>query len=180
MFSIKCESKDKAKLHDLVPFQGDLKKRTPQDIQELKQSIMTEGLLMPFAVWMHEDKNYLLDGHGRLQALTELAVEHPDMNILMIDFPCIFISAETEMDARKALLQITSSYGKITKQGVKQFTVSIPGYVAPSIKKFVAKPEKAKVTAPKSDKTVIRIRVDNDKAPQVFDILRQMSFIEVL
>ena len=57
---------------------------------------------------------------------------------------------ETEDGARKALLQITSAYGKITKTGVKQFCVSIPDYKAPSIAKFVSKPVKAKEAKPQA------------------------------
>ena len=178
---IKCKTKDTIKLTDCTPFQGNLKKRTQQDIESLKESLQREGLLMPFAVWKSEGKNYLLDGHGRKEALVQLAVD--DANLLTVDWPCIFIEADTEDEARKALLQITSSYGKITKTGVKQFTVSIPDYVAPSIAKFVT-PKKTEVkpvaAKPAAQKSVIKIRVDNDKKAQVLDILKQFSFIEVI
>ena len=181
---IKCTTKDTIKLTECVPFQGNLKKRTPQDIAELKDSLLREGLLMPFAVWDHDDKKYLLDGHGRKEALVQLAVE--DASRLNVDWPCIYIRADTEDDARKALLQITSSYGKITKTGVKQFTVSIPDYKAPSIAKFVAKPVTKKVEAvdpvqrPNQDKVVLKVSVTKDKVSEVKKILEQFDFIKVL
>lgn len=181
---IKCTTKDTIKLTECVPFQGNLKKRTPQDIAELKDSLLREGLLMPFAVWDHDDKKYLLDGHGRKEALVQLAVE--DASLLNVDWPCIYIRADTEDDARKALLQITSSYGKITKTGVKQFTVSIPDYKAPSIAKFVAKPVTKKVEAvdpvqrPNQDKVVLKVSVTKDKVSEVKKILEQFDFIKVL
>ncbi len=181
---IKCTTKDTIKLTECVPFQGNLKKRTPQDIAELKESLLREGLLMPFAVWDHDDKKYLLDGHGRKEALVQLAVE--DANLLNVDWPCIYIKADTEDDARKALLQITSSYGKITKTGVKQFTVSIPDYKAPSIAKFVAKPVTKKVEAvdpvqrPNQDKVILKVSVTKDKVSEVKKILEQFDFIKVL
>lgn len=181
---IKCTTKDTIKLTECVPFQGNLKKRTPQDIAELKDSLLREGLLMPFAVWDHDDKKYLLDGHGRKEALVQLAVE--DASLLSVDWPCIYIRADTEDDARKALLQITSSYGKITKTGVKQFTVSIPDYKAPSIAKFVAKPVTKKVEAvdpvqrPNQDKVVLKVSVTKDKVSEVKKILEQFDFIKVL
>ena len=181
---IKCTTKDTIKLTECVPFQGNLKKRTPQDIAELKDSLLREGLLMPFAVWDHDDKKYLLDGHGRKEALVQLAVE--DASLLNVDWPCIYIRADTEDDARKALLQITSSYGKITKAGVKQFTVSIPDYKAPSIAKFVAKPVTKKVEAvdpvqrPNQDKVVLKVSVTKDKVSEVKKILEQFDFIKVL
>lgn len=181
---IKCTTKDTIKLTECVPFQGNLKKRTPQDIAELKDSLLREGLLMPFAVWDHEGKKYLLDGHGRKEALVQLAVE--DASLLNVDWPCIYIRADTEDDARKALLQITSSYGKITKTGVKQFTVSIPDYKAPSIAKFVAKPVTKKVEAvdpvqrPNQDKVILKVSVTKDKVSEVKKILEQFDFIKVL
>lgn len=181
---IKCTTKDTIKLTECVPFQGNLKKRTPQDIAELKDSLLREGLLMPFAIWDHDDKKYLLDGHGRKEALVQLAVE--DANLLNVDWPCIYIKADTEDDARKALLQITSSYGKITKTGVKQFTVSIPDYKAPSIAKFVAKPVTKKVDAvdpvqrPNQDKVILKVSVTKDKVSEVKKILEQFDFIKVL
>ncbi len=181
---IKCSTKDTIKLTECVSFQGNLKKRTPQDIEELKKSLLREGLLMPFAVWLHDDKKYLLDGHGRKEALIQLAVE--DAGLLSIDWPCVYIEADSEDNARKALLQITSAYGKITKSGVKQFTVSIPDYVAPAIAKFKPKVAKqkvinAQVSLPiESVKRVIKIRVDPDKEAQLLSILRQFDFIEVV
>lgn len=181
---IKCSTKDSVKLTDVVPFQGNLKKRTESDIKTLKESLLREGLLMPFAVWDHDGKKFLLDGHGRKEALVQLAVE--DANLLTIDWPCIYVQADTEDDARKALLQITSSYGKITKTGVKQFCVSIPDYKAPSINKFVAKPLVKKaamvdpVQRPNQDKVVLKVRIDKDKVDEVKDILAQFKFIEVL
>lgn len=181
---IKCTTKDKIKLTECVPFQGNLKKRTAQDIAELKDSLLREGLLMPFAVWDHDDKKYLLDGHGRKEALVQLAVE--DASLLNVDWPCIYIRADTEDDARKALLQITSSYGKITKTGVKQFTVSIPDYKAPSIAKFVARPVTKKTEAtdpvqrPNQDKVILKVSVTKDKVSEVKKILGQFDFIKVL
>ena len=182
MIKINCETKDTVKLTDMTPFQGSLKKRTEQDIEDLKQSLITEGLMMPFAIWVHEDKKYLLDGHGRKEALTRLAVD--DVGLLSVDWPCIYIEAMTEDDARKALLQITSSYGKVTKSGYKQFCVSIPNYKAPVIAKFMPKPVKVKnidkAKQPNATKTIIKVRVSNDKVVQVLDIFKQFDFIEVL
>lgn len=181
MIKINCESSDTLKLIDMVPFQGELKKRTDSDIFELQESLKTEGLMMPFAIWKHEGKCFLLDGHGRKEALIKLAVT--DSDILSNEWPVIYVNAGTEDEARKALLQITSSYGKITKAGVKQFCVSIPDYRAPAISKFVAKPVTKNIkTVEKSvpTKTIIKIRVDNDKVEQVRSILKEFAFIEVI
>lgn len=183
MIKFNCSTKDTVKLTDCVHFQGNLKKRTQKDLDALKESLENEGLMMPFAIWRHDDVNYLLDGHGRKEALVQMAMSDP--SILAYEYPCLFIEAKTEDDARKALLQITSQYGKITKTGVKQFTITIPDYVAPSIQKFVIKTNNASKNVPvketpESDKCVLRIQVDALKLPQVKEILNQFDFIKIL
>lgn len=178
MVKIMCSTRDGIALKDIVPFQGTLKRREQSDISELKASILREGLLMPFAVWRHDGKDFLLDGHGRLEALLQLAVENND--ILEEAFPVVFVQAETEEEARKALLQITSSYGKITKKGAVEFMAKIPDYVAPSVKRYVSVP-KARVNGPAMpDKQVIRISVPKDKAKDVRKVLASIDYIEVL
>ena len=181
MLKINCESDATLKLTDMVAFQGNLKKRTDEDISALQESLKTEGLMMPFAVWKHEGKNYLLDGHGRKEALIRMATATPEL--LNAEWPVVYVNADTEDEARKALLQITSSYGKITKAGVKQFCVSIPNYKAPVINKFVTKsvPVKKQVAEKSAPtKTIIKIRVDSDKVEQVRSILKEFAFIEVI
>lgn len=176
---IKCKTEESMLITDMVPFQGNLKKRTEQDIHDLQESLNNEGLLMPFAIWK-SDKNYLLDGHGRRQAIMGLIDQDP--SLLQVKWPVIIIEAADEDSARKALLQITSSYGKITKQGVKQFCVSIPDYKAPAINKFSPKPIKDKkpVKVNPNQKVILKIRVNQDKLSEVREILSSVNYIEVL
>jgi ParB-like chromosome segregation protein Spo0J len=72
MIDIKCKTNDTLKIGQVQPFQGDLKKRTEKDTEDLACSILRDGLLMPFVVWRHDSINSLLDGHGRLNALNDL------------------------------------------------------------------------------------------------------------
>lgn len=180
MIKVNCESKDSLKLTEMEPFQGKLKKRTPQDIEALSNSLVAEGMMMPFVIWRNGDKKYLLDGHGRKEALVRLAVEDP--KVLEADWPVIYVDAEDEDAARKALLQITSQYGKITKIGYKAFTATIPDYKAPCVAKFMPKPAsdkpKAKVKVP--DTVILKIKVKRDRLDQVKEVFGQFDFIEVL
>lgn len=178
MITIKCTAPEKVLLSTLIPFQGDLKKRTDEEVQALADSITEEGLLMPFAVWRNDGNNYLLDGHGRLAALTLLSVA--DDTISKQKLPAVFVEAETEDEAKKALLQITSSYGKITKKGAVKFTASIPEYHAPSIDKFVHKKVVHRKTASKPSGVMIRICVPEDKETAVREILAKVNYITVL
>lgn len=179
MITVNCSSPTTIKLSDLTPFQDDLKKRDQVDILNLAKSLSDEGMMMPFAIWQHNGKNFILDGHGRLAALTELALQ--DNDILSQDFPCIVIAAPTEIVARQALLQITSSYGKITKKGAIKFCATIPEYHAPAINRFVHKPKKKRVTEEnKNNETVVRVAVQSDKAEEFLNILKGVSYVRIL
>jgi len=178
MLKIMCHTSDVITLGKLTPFQGDLKKRTGKDIKTLADSIRDEGLLMPFVVWRKDDVNFLLDGHGRLAALTELALQ--DEDIVTQALPVLYIDTDTEEQAKKMLLQITSSYGKISREGALKFCASIPSYHAPAINKFVHKRPSRHKAAQKPDSTLLRIRVAGDKVQAVLELFKSVDYIEVL
>ena len=179
MIQIMNDVQDKLMLDQIVPFQGDLKKRTAKQVDELAASILTEGLLMPFAIWVNEKgENLLLDGHGRLAALNKLAETDP--NVMLQEYPVVYIAADTEEQARKSLLQITSSYGSITRQGVAKFCAKIPEYKAPSINKFTHPAQKRPKKEQRPGETIMRISVDINKLQEVLDIFNQVPFIHVL
>jgi hypothetical protein len=159
----------------MQPFQGNLKKRTDKDIDDLKESILTDGLLMPFALWQHDDILHILDGHGRYAALIKIALEDP--SILTQAFPAVIIDAEDETAAQKALLQIISSYGKVTKVGLARFATGVTNYKAPILTKL-STPVKYK----KSEDTfeVIRIKVPKEISSKVREILKGVQGVEVI
>ena len=179
MIALKCQTETTTRLSKLVPFQGELKKRTDEDIAGLAESIQNEGLLMPFAVWEHDDKHYLLDGHGRMAALIHMALHDPE--ILQQDLPCVIVKADTEEAARKALLQIVSICGRINPKGVLEFSSSVLDYKAPVLAKVQRKIERkaAKQVDPNAD-VVIKIKVKPDKVDEVKSILSQVSFIKLM
>lgn len=179
MIGVLCGSDAHLKLGELKAFQGNLKKRTDDDVKELVGSLQREGLIMPFVVWRNEaGDNLLLDGHGRLQAIERMA--EVDASLLEQDFPVLYVAAKSEQDARKLLLQITSSYGKITKRGAQQFCRDITGYRAPSVNRLLYRELKPKKLEERSMNRIIRISVPEDKAQDVEDLLKQVSYIKVL
>jgi hypothetical protein len=171
MVNIKCETAVTRKLHELKPFQGELKKRTSADIEALKQSILTEGLIMPIAVW----GEYILDGHGRYEVLKDIA---PD-----IEVPVVEIEAATEEEARKQLLQIVSVYGKINKAGLVKFTAAIPEYKAAPVMKITApiiKRQPVQGELRESDDVIIRLKIKKTVAGKLIEMLSQTEGVEVL
>ena len=84
-----------------------------------------------------------------------------------------------EENARKALLQITSSYGSVTKKGVVNFTATIADYRAPVVDKALKRHSLKKTAAPKAKK-IIRIAVSPSDYDRILALLKQTSDIEVL
>lgn len=179
MIQIKCsDTGDTASLTELIAFQGESKKRSEQDIRDLGQSLLEDGLLQPFSVW-RTDTGVLkvLDGHGRKAALEHLALENPD--ILDQLFPVILIEADTEEEAIKACLQMMSTCGKINKAGVVKFAAPVIGYKAPIVMKSTAKAVKVK-TESKPNKVIIGVEVDKDKVSQLITILKDVEGVNVI
>lgn len=178
MISIKCSSPDTAKLVDMTPFQGELKKRTEQDLSNLGQSLLDDGLLMPFALWQAPDNTlYILDGHGRMQALVRLALSYPA--ILEQEYPVLLITADTEDEARKALLQITSTYGRFNKKAVVQFAAPILDYKAPILVKSQRVVQRTDKPDVDNSRVIVRLSVAKDKVKQLSALLKQVEGVEV-
>ena len=98
-------------LADLTPFQGNLKDLDDARYAKLKASILAEGFMAPVFMW--QDK--ILDGHQRT---TVLNGEGWDVEG---GVPVIEIQADTEADAARKLLKLTSAYGKPVAEGVFDF-----------------------------------------------------------
>jgi hypothetical protein len=76
-------------------------------------------------VWKYDDgvdkKNYVLDGHGRLQALQSLQKEGYEIP----ELPIATIEADSIESAKQKLLQMNSRYGKLNIAGFQVFVEDI-------------------------------------------------------
>ena len=70
---INCTGSDTIQLHELTEFQGELKERSAGDVEKIIKSIKKHGFSFPFFVWKNDGKNNVIDGHGRLKALQQMA-----------------------------------------------------------------------------------------------------------
>lgn len=66
---ITCKTHDTLPIHELTEFQGNLKKRSDKDFDKIEKSIKKHGFSFPFFVWVNNNTNYVLDGHGCLGTL---------------------------------------------------------------------------------------------------------------
>ena len=115
---IKCKCKDYLKFDELTEFQGELKIRDDSDIDKIVRSVLKHGFCFPFFVWSHDGINHVLDGHGRFRAMMRL----DELGYKIPDLPVVFVDCKDERSARDLLLRLNSSYGKMTKQSVLDFT----------------------------------------------------------
>lgn len=60
----------KLKLNELKPYNNNAKIHTPEQIEQIKNSIKQFGMNDPIAIWGEE--NIIVEGHGRLEALKQL------------------------------------------------------------------------------------------------------------
>jgi hypothetical protein len=114
---IECKGADVLPLDAIEEFQGNLKKRTKSDIQKIITSIEKYGFSFPFFVWNGDGHNRCLDGHGRIQALSEMRKNGVDLPL----FPVSYVEAKTEGEARQKLLRLNSQYGKMSMDSVLEF-----------------------------------------------------------
>ena len=117
MIVINCTGSDTIQLRELTEFQGELKERSAGDVEKIIKSIKKHGFSFPFFVWKNDGKNNVLDGHGRLLALKQMAAAGEEIPAL----PCVYISAKNEAEAKEKLLKLNSQYGHMTADSVAAF-----------------------------------------------------------
>lgn len=116
------------------PLQGKLKTLTPDNYAKLKRVLEKRGFTVPLFVWRQQTgeivnamditdpnnglpvyKDWLLDGHGRQKVMLA-------ENAQPYEVPYLLIEAPDMKSAKAQLLEITSQYNTITKQGFEEFT----------------------------------------------------------
>lgn len=100
---------------EITPFQGKLKDMDEANYKKLLASFEKHGFFVPMYVWGHEEKNYCLDGHGRIRVLTTEKIEFENTGY---QIPVVYLEADNIQDAKEKLLKITSQYQTITYDGL--------------------------------------------------------------
>jgi hypothetical protein len=130
---ITCKVSDFLPLEYIEKFQGNLKKRTKKEIEQIITSILKFGFAFPFFVWQNEGHNWCLDGHGRIlaiQAMTRAFYVLDEAGKLQVkkelpppvpEFPVVFIEAKNKEEAKQLLLRCESRYGIIEIDGFREF-----------------------------------------------------------
>lgn len=58
---------------DLTPYEQNTRKHAPEDIEQIKKSILDDGFNDPIGIW--GEKNIIVEGHGRQIAALELGLD---------------------------------------------------------------------------------------------------------
>ena len=58
---------------ELTPYENNTRKHAPDDIEQIKESILQDGFNDPIGIW--GEKNLIVEGHGRQIAAMELHLE---------------------------------------------------------------------------------------------------------
>ena len=130
---ISCKVADFLPVESIEEFQGNFKKRSKKEIEQIITSILKFGFSFPFFIWHHDGHYWCLDGHGRILALKLMQKRYYALNdegqlVInqgqpppMPDLPVVFIEAENEAEAKQKMLRLNSQYGVIDIDGFRQF-----------------------------------------------------------
>jgi hypothetical protein len=114
VIKIKCEGTQYVDFHKLNEFQEDIKQSSREDLDKLKEEIK-KAFKLPFSLWKNKEKWWILDGHQRKKALTELEKEGWCVPLL----PAVEIKAGTKAEAKKNVLLFISQTGEVDKDKLK-------------------------------------------------------------
>lgn len=118
LIDYKIKKLDYRKVHE---FQGNLKEElSPKDEKKLLKSLKDKGKFVPETVWYdkNQKKYFSIDGHRRLSIYKKHQIKFNGS----FQIPFLLVEAEDEKDAKEKLLILNSHYGKITRQGLMDFS----------------------------------------------------------
>jgi DNA modification methylase len=120
---IACKGAIELDYKELNELQGDLKDLSEEDYLKLETEILETGFAFTPHIWKDEKKKkwFLVDGHQRIRVV-RVMVEQKGYSCPPI--PCSIVEAKDLKEAKRRVLQGTSQYGKMTEDGLYEFSTS--------------------------------------------------------
>lgn len=116
---IACQGASSLPWQEIVPFQGELKDLHISEYEKFREMILELGFSEPISIWKHKEKFFILNGHQRLRVIqTMVEKEGYDCPPL----PVNWVEADSLKQAKKKVLSLTSQYGRLTGDGLYEFT----------------------------------------------------------
>lgn len=103
-----------------------LKDSEKRNVQKLKQAILDGGFSFPLIAWNPGngvDPNYVIDGAGRIAALTALEKDGHEI----CDIPVVFVEAKDREEAKVKVAMASSQFGFVTADTFRDFTADLGG-----------------------------------------------------
>jgi hypothetical protein len=134
---ITCKVSDFLPLESIQEFQGNFKKRTKKELDQIITSILKFGFSFPFFIWQNDGHNWCLDGHGRILAVNKMKKTYyalDEAGQLCIkkepvpaipDLPIVCIEAKDKAEAKQKMLRLNSQYGIIDLDGFRDFIAGL-------------------------------------------------------
>jgi len=130
---IACTGAATLELEQIEPFQGNLKDLSKENYNKLRKQILELGFSEPMSVWKTPEGKYMaINCHQRLRVLTEMKRAE---GFKIPRLPVSFIEAETEHEAKKKILALTSQFGELTSAGLFEFA-SLNNIDLPTLEDF--------------------------------------------
>lgn len=131
---VACDAPLKLAPEVLLPSQDSLKTMSHEDSEKLSRSIEKHGIDFSLTVWKDKKGQYhLVDGHGRI-ALIQHKIQSGEWCVPEV--PCVNTHAKTLQDAKMKILRSSSTYHKITNQGLYEFAIGDLGLNIDSLTEF--------------------------------------------
>lgn len=115
---ITVKGAENAPLNTLVPFQGNLKELEREEYEKLRNGIKKLGFSFTVHVWRHQGKNYIIDGHQRIKAVTSMVDKE---GFTCPPIPINLVEAKDFAEAKRKVLAGASQYGKMKDKGLFDF-----------------------------------------------------------
>lgn len=116
---IRCKGASTLKLSELHDFQGNLKVLTFENQGKLEREILELGFSEPVSVWVDKKKKaHILNGHQRVRTVKALVERGSHA---CPGLPVSFVEADNMKQAKQKVLALTSQYGSMTDDGLREF-----------------------------------------------------------
>lgn len=117
--AINCTGNEMLQIQDLKPFQGGFKELRPAERVKLEREITELGIVEPITVWKDGKKNWIMNGHQRVDLLREM-IKAEKITISQ-GLPVQYVQAADHAVATDIVLALASTYGRINKKGLAKF-----------------------------------------------------------
>lgn len=123
---VTCDTKVTVPLDELHGIQGNLKGMSIEAYEKFRTLILRDGINFAMHVWKELDgtkkkgvvKYWVIDGHGRLALLRKLRDEE---GYQVPEIPVVEIEAVSYQDAKRKVLAASSSFHRVSKDGLYEF-----------------------------------------------------------